>query len=131
MIMSMNRINEKEMLIMGLLEDLKALNVNVDEGLERMMGNSSLYERMLVKFIKVMNDLEVSPDFDNNDYAEIIEKTHTIKGASGNLSITPIYEAYTEIVNLLRSDKPDEAKQILRDILPVQKEILACIEKYA
>ena len=116
---------------MGLLEDLKALNVNVDEGLERMMGNSSLYERMLVKFIKVMNDLEVSPDFDNNDYAEIIEKTHTIKGASDNLSITPIYEAYTEIVNLLRSDKPDEAKQILRDILPVQKEILACIEKYA
>ena len=116
---------------MGLLEDLKALNVNVDEGLERMMGNSSLYERMLVIFIKVMNDLEVSPDFDNNDYAEIIEKTHTIKGASGNLSITPIYEAYTEIVNLLRSDKPDEAKQILRDILPVQKEILACIEKYA
>ena len=116
---------------MGLLEDLKALNVNVDEGLERMMGNSSLYDRMLVKFIKVMNDLEVSPDFDNNDYAEIIEKTHTIKGASGNLSITPIYEAYTEIVNLLRSDKPDEAKQILRDILPVQKEILACIEKYA
>lgn len=116
---------------MGLLEDLKALDVNVDEGLERMMGNSSLYERMLVKFIKVMNDLEVTPDFDNNDYAEIIEKTHTIKGASGNLSITPIYEAYTEIVNLLRSDKPDEAKQALRDILPVQKDILACIEKYA
>ncbi len=115
---------------MALLDELKALGVNVDEGLERMMGNSSLYERMLVKFVKVMNDLEVSPDFDNNDYAEIIEKTHTIKGASGNLSVTPVYEAYTEIVNLLRSDKPEEAKEILRNILPVQKEILACIEKY-
>ena len=53
---------KKEMFYMGLLEDLKALDVNVDEGLERMMGNSSLYERMLVKFIKVMNDLEVTPD---------------------------------------------------------------------
>lgn len=113
---------------MALLDELKALDVNVDEGLERMMGNSSLYERMLVKFVKVMNDLEVSPDFDNNDYAEIIEKTHTIKGASGNLSVTPVYEAYTEIVNLLRSDKPEEAKEILRNILPVQKEILLVLK---
>lgn len=116
---------------MGLLEDLKTLGVNVDEGLERMMGNSSLYERMLVKFIKVVNDLEINPDFDNSDCAEMIEKTHTIKGASGNLSITPIYEAYSEIVDLLRSDKPDEAKEVLKNILPVQEDILACIEKYA
>lgn len=116
---------------MGLLDELKTYDVNIDEGLERMMGNSSLYERMLIKFVKVMNDLEVDPDFDNNDYAEIIEKTHTIKGASGNLSVTPIYKAYTEIVDLLRGDKPDEAKEVLRNILPVQKEILACIEKYS
>lgn len=113
---------------MALLDELKALDVNVDEGLERMMGNSSLYERMLVKFVKVMNDLEVSPDFDNNDYAEIIEKTHTIKGASGNLSVTPVYEAYTEIVNLLRSDKPEEAKEILRNIYSFRRKSLLVLK---
>ena len=116
---------------MDMLEELKALGVDTDGGLLRMNGNANLYVRMLGKFVGMMQKMEIPVDFDNNDYAEIIEKTHTIKGASGNLSITPIYEAYTEIVNLLRSDKPDEAKQILRDILPVQKEILACIEKYA
>lgn len=115
---------------MDLLGELKALGVNIDEGMERMMGNTSLYERMLGKFVKMMKDLEVSPDFDENDYAGIIEKAHTIKGASGNLSVTPVYEAYTEIVDLLRSAKPQQAKEVLKNILPVQEEILACIEKH-
>ena len=116
---------------MALLDELKALDVNVDEGLERMMGNSSLYERMLVKFVKVMNDLEVSPDFDNNDYSDVAELAHTIKGTAGNLSLTPIFKAYSEIMDLLRANKPEEAKEVLKGIIPVQKEILNCIEKHS
>ena len=44
------------------------------------------------------------------------------------MSITPVYEAYTEILNLLRTGKPEEAKAVLEKILPVQEKILACIE---
>ena len=39
---------------MNLLEELKNLGVNVDEGIERLMGNASLYERMLFKFLEMM-----------------------------------------------------------------------------
>lgn len=56
----------------------------------------------------------MSPDFDGNDYKDMIEKAHAIKGAAGNLSITPVYEAYTEIVNLLRADQPAQAREALR-----------------
>lgn len=115
---------------MSLLEEMKALGVNVDEGLERMMGNASLYERMLGKFTKMIDDADIQPDFDNNDYVEIIEKTHAIKGASGNLSITPVYEAYTEIVSLLREDKPEQAKEVLKKVLPIQTEIIDCIKDH-
>ena len=59
------------------------------------------------------------------------ERAHAIKGTSGNLSITPVYEAYSEIMDLLRSDRPDEAKELLKKILPIQEEIVSCIEKYA
>ena len=56
-------------------------------------------------------------------------QTHTLKGVTGNLSLTPLYNAYTEITNLLREQKYDDARAALEKILPVQNDILSCIEK--
>lgn len=115
---------------MSLFDELKDLGVNIEEGKKRLMGNESLYERMLGTFVKMMNDTSIEPgDFDCDDCTEMIEKTHAIKGASGNLSLTPVYEAYTKIVDLLRQNKPAEAKVIYEEVLPVQTEIIRCIEK--
>lgn len=116
---------------MDLLEEMKAMGVNVDEALkDRFMGNVSLYERMLKKFPPMIKDLTVRADFDGNDYADVIEKAHAIKGATGNLSIDPLYKPYTEIVDLLRAGKPEEARAILEKVLPVQADIVQSIEKY-
>ncbi|MDE6314637.1 MAG: hypothetical protein K2M46_13660 [Lachnospiraceae bacterium] len=115
---------------MDLLEELKAKGVNVEEAIERFLGNASLYEKMLMKFLDLMNDMAVDTGFDCNEYNDIIEKTHAIKGAAGNLSITPIYEAYTDIVNLLRAQQPEQAKLVLEKIVPVQNDIIECIKKY-
>lgn len=115
---------------MNLIEELKQLGVNTDEAIERMNGNASFYERMLVKFADMMKNSVVQPEFDCNDYAHITEAAHAIKGASGNLSVMPVYKAYSEIVRLLRAGQPQQAKEVLNMILPVQQAIIACIEKY-
>lgn len=116
---------------MGLLEELKDLGANIDEGLERLGGNQALYERLLGSFLKTMETHRLAADFDAGDLAGAIEKTHAIKGTSGNLSITPLYEAYTDIVALLREEKPEEAREVLVKILPVQEEIIQCIRRYS
>lgn len=116
---------------MGLLEELKDLGVNTEEGAERMGGNISLYERMLVKFADMIKKTPVQPDFDSNNYNDITDAAHAIKGASGNLSVTPVYEAYTEIVRLLRAGQPEKAKDTLEKIIPIQSKIVDCIEKYS
>ncbi len=115
---------------MTMLEELKTLGVNTEEGIARLNGNASFYERMLGKFLTMMKASSVRPDFDGTDYADVIEATHAIKGVAGNLSITPVYEAYSEIVRLLREAKPEEARAVLEKIIPVQTEIMNCIEKY-
>ena len=115
---------------MGMIEDLKELGVNTEEGLKRLNGNQSFYERMLRSVTKMLEKDPVDPEFPVDDYGDIIEKTHAIKGATGNLSLTPLYEAYTQIVNLLREGKPEEARKILKDILPVQEQILNTINQY-
>ncbi len=116
---------------MGLFEDLKALGVDIDGGLKRLGGNEALYTRLLNTFVKAIRGQAVDPDFDESDYEDVKEKAHAIKGTSGNLSITPVFEAYTEIMNLLRAGQPAEAKEVLKKVLPVQDEIVSCIEKYA
>lgn len=114
---------------MNLLDELKALGVDVDDGLKRLMGNEKLYKRLLGSFVKMIRTQAVDPDFDENDCTEAIEKAHSIKGTAGNLSLTPIYESYSEILNLLRSGQPGQAKAVLAKVLPVQEEIISCIER--
>ncbi len=116
---------------MSMIEELKSLGVNTDEATMRMNGNVSLYERMLVKLLGMLKSSIVQPDFDCNNYTDIIEAAHAIKGASGNLSVTPVYEAYSEIVRLLRAGQPEQAKEVLNNIIPVQTDIMNCIEKYS
>jgi len=114
-----------------MIQELKSLGVNTDEALKRMGGNSSLYERMLTKFKDMIKSSSAQMDFDCNNCSDIVEVAHAIKGVSGNLSVTPIYESYSEIVKLLRAEQPEQAKQILERLLPVQTAIIDCIEKYS
>ena len=114
---------------MDLLDELRGLGVDIDGGMARLGGNEGLYRKLLGSFVKAIRQYYVGADFDGTEYTEVIEKTHAIKGAAGNLSITPVYEAYTRIVDLLRAGQPEEARAILTDVLPVQEEIIQCIEK--
>lgn len=116
---------------MNMLDELKGLGVDVDEGIARLTGNPAFYEKMLFRFPEMLSKSSVDPDFDCNDYGEVIELAHAIKGATGNLSLTPLFQAYGEIVALLRAEQPQQAKEVLHQILPIQEKIVACIEKYA
>ncbi len=114
---------------MNLLDELRALGVDVDDGLKRIMGNEKLYIKLLGSFVKMIKAQEVDPEFDAANCTEVIEKVHAVKGTAGNLSLTPIFTAYSEMLGLLRGGQPEEAREILRKVLPAQNAIVACIEK--
>lgn len=115
---------------MTFFEELKALGVDIDEGLKRLGGNEALYTKLLGSFLKTMEKNFVSSDFDAADCTEAIEKAHAVKGTAGNLSITPLYESYTEILKLLRGGEPEEARALLEKILPEQEKIVSCIKNH-
>lgn len=115
---------------MGLIEELKSLGADTDDALVRFMDNSALYERMLKKLPKVVEDAPVMPYVESGDLDTALSNAHTLKGVVGNLSLTPLYNNYTEMVNLFRDDKPEKAKELLADTLEIQRKIMDCIEKY-
>ena len=121
--------NRRNLFFMDYIDELKALGVNVDDALSRFMGNSALYVRMLGKLPKAVNDAPVMVCFEENRLDDAVANAHTLKGVMGNLSVTPLYEGYTKIVNYLRAGQPEPAKAELERILPIQKQIIDCIEK--
>lgn len=115
---------------MAMMEELKSLGVDVDEGMERVMGDADLYEMMLGMFLDSLRDNPVAlEDFDGNDLDKLIKGIHTLKGITGNLGITPLFDGYTESLGLLRGNRPKEAKAVFARILPVQTDIVACINR--
>lgn len=115
---------------MDLLGELKRLGVDVDDGLRRLMGNEELYRRLLVSFRGTMERLAVKADSSMNEADEMIERVHAVKGAAGNLSLTPIYEAYSRALELMRGGRIDEAGAVLKNAKRVTDDIMDCIGRY-
>lgn len=115
---------------MSLLNDIQALGADTDDALRRFMNNSALYEKMLKKFPASASEQNVKACFEVNDFEAAVAKAHTLKGVTGNLSLTPLYKAYTDIVAALRAGNNTEAESLLNDILPIQEQYISCIEKY-
>lgn len=117
---------------MELMEELKSLGADVNEALDRIMGDASLYEMMLGMFVDSVRDTPVCPeDFDRSDLDDLIKRVHTLKGITGNLSLTPLFNSYTQTLGLLRGNQPKEAKEEFLRLMPVQEKFLACINRHA
>ena len=115
---------------MSLLNELQGFDVDIQDGLKRFVNNAALYEKMLKKFPGASADLPVLPHFEAGDLEAALANAHTLKGMTGNLSLTPLYKAYTDIVALLRAGEPDQARELAAQIAPVQAEISECIKKF-
>lgn len=115
---------------MSMIAELKELGANTDEAMGRFLNNEALYEKMLKKLPDSMKSGQALEAIESGNIDSAIEITHTMKGVLGNLSITPLYEAYTNIVALLREGRPDEAQKALAETFPIEEKVTACIEKY-
>lgn len=116
---------------MSLMEELNALGVDTAEGLERVMGDNDLYVMMLGMFTDAIKSSNIAPaDFDGTDLKGLTDKVHTLKGTTGNLALTPLFNAYNEALGLLRAGQAAQAKAVYERMLPVQSKILDCISRH-
>ncbi len=89
------------------LNALKNIGVDVDSTMERFMHNETLYKKFLLKFPNDNNINLMLTQIENKDYETAASTAHTLKGVTGNLGITPLYEKFTSIVNDLRNNVYD------------------------
>ena len=116
---------------MDLLEELKSLGVDVDEGMGRVMDDKDLYTMMLDMFVTAIDTTPIQPEeFDGAALDDLIGKVHMLKGTTGNLSIQPLFTRYTQALGLLREGNPAKAKAFYLELLPMQRKIVECIRRH-
>ena len=93
------------------IEGLRQLGVNVDEGLKRCMNNEAFYLRLAGMAIDDRNFARLEQAAAGGDWTDAFEAAHALKGALGNLSLTPLYTTICELTDLLRPGLPVDCKE--------------------
>ncbi|MBR2282396.1 MAG: Hpt domain-containing protein [Spirochaetales bacterium] len=107
------------------IEDLERFGANTEEGISRCMGNRDFY----LKLVKIMpKDRNFGVLYDaiaRNDLDAAFEASHSLKGALGNLSLTPLFTAVQEITELLRARTQTDYSPLVEKIRKLHKELEA------
>ena len=107
------------------IEGLNKLGVNTKEGLARCMNNESFYFRMISMGIHGDEYDKLKEALEAKDLDKGFELAHALKGVTGNLSLTPLYNEINEITELLRARTDMDYTSRIEKILAIRKEILA------
>ncbi|MDR0412047.1 MAG: Hpt domain-containing protein [Treponema sp.] len=86
-----------------------AVLINQEEGLKRVMNNKKLYMKLLNKFRTETNLDELKESIVAHDYEKAQVSAHTLKGISGNLSLTALYEQSVAIESQIKNHSIDES----------------------
>ncbi len=88
------------------LNDLLVIkNLDVELGLQRVLGNRTLYLNILRKYISNQDTVveEVRTALNASDYSTAERLTHTIKGMSGNIGATLLQNTAAELENMIHN----------------------------
>ena len=84
------------------VEKLKDFGANTAEGLSRCINKEDFYIRMVNMVLADKNFDRLARAVADNDVKNAFEACHALKGATGNVSLTPIYEPVCALTEQLR-----------------------------
>ncbi len=100
------------------LDALRAYGANVDEGLARCVNNEAFYLRMVGLALADSNFDKLKNAAAAKDTVAMFEAAHALKGATGNVSLTPVYDPVCRLTELTRGQTgPVDADGLVAEIL--------------
>lgn len=101
--------------------------IDVDNALARIRGNKKLYIRMLGLFTQSKEFASLDEMLELEDYENAANVAHAIKGMTGNLSLTKLFETSMELMQQLRQGAP--AKETLDAYQNALTETRRCVDE--
>ena len=97
-------------------DKLIGAGIDVPVALERFMGNEALLERFLKKFLNDASYGKLVAAIDAHQSEEALTAAHTLKGISGSLAMTELFDLLTEQVAAFRANDWDKAVNLMPEI---------------
>lgn len=94
---------------------LNTIGINYQDLMERLGNNESIVERFLKKFINDHTFEHIQQDLEGHDYDSLLRDVHSLKGISGNLSMTSLYQITDMWVADLRAENFQTSEKLYQE----------------
>ncbi|MBR2197627.1 MAG: Hpt domain-containing protein [Fibrobacter sp.] len=102
---------------------LNAFGANTEEGLARCMGNEALYLKLVGVMLADKNFDKLRSAIESGNLDEAFEAAHALKGALGNLALTPLYKKAASLTELLRNRAEADYGGLVSDLLTLRDKL--------
>ena len=93
-------------------EILESVGIDYAEAEERFSGSTEMFEKFLEEMATMNVIASLQKSLTDGDIINAFRVAHTLKGNFGNLSIKPLYEVVSPLVEALRSENMLEAQKL-------------------
>ena len=105
------------------IEGLRNNGADVETGLSRCVGKEDLYLKLVNMGLGDAKFEELGTVLQSNDLDQAFKICHALKGVIGNLAITPLYEALSQMTEKLRNKEAADYSAMYSDILAIRKKL--------
>lgn len=105
------------------LEALKSQGADVETGLSRCLGKEDLYLKLVNMGLGDAKFEELGTALNAGDLARAFELCHALKGVIGNLSITPLYEALSDMTEKLRGREEADYSSMYTKVIEIRSKL--------
>lgn len=114
------------------LEELKSENCDVHSAMERCLNDEEFYLKCFKLTVSDIAFEKLGKALAEEDLEKAFEYAHGLKGVTGNMGITPLYNKIVEIVELLRKRKEGivTLKAMYNEIMLIRKKFSDISDKY-
>ncbi len=109
-------------------DNLRAAGINVDEALDRFMGNERMLNKFLLKFLNDGNYAKLREAVDEGSADKMLEASHTLKGVCGNLAFTELFKLFDRQVKAIREGDLQAAGDLMCTIAEEYEKVTSAIE---
>ncbi len=107
------------------VEKLAAYGADTKTGMERCMGQEAFYIRLTGMVLQEANFDNLEAAIAAGNLEEAFSAAHALKGVTGNLALTPLYDPIQEITELLRAKTEMDYSALLEQIRSAKEELAA------
>ena len=110
-------------------ELLKRARIEVDDALVRFSGNKELLEKYLVKFADEPVYVSFVESMEEKNWANAEKDVHSLKGITGSLGMTLLFQQSSDVLRYLREQNYDMATDLYQSLKEEYNRVVDIIKK--